>query len=167
MNNSTGIELSLNMTNENFDEHWGYLNYVEKTILDIGADIGSTAQYFLNCGATHVYAVEGDDDYFEQLELNADILGSITPFLLYVETPEDYCSLITRLRPDVVKIDIEGAEEHLLGVFNMILQTVPEYIIETHDDAVYENLVAKFQEAGFNVSYITYSNNLKILIAKF
>jgi len=46
--------------NEDYNECWGCVSYKDKTVLDLGADYGSTVYYFLKNGAKKVIAVEGD-----------------------------------------------------------------------------------------------------------
>jgi predicted rRNA methylase YqxC with S4 and FtsJ domains len=47
--------------NENYDLHWNYTSFKDKLVLDIGADYGTTAEFFLKKGAKKVIAVEGDE----------------------------------------------------------------------------------------------------------
>ena len=50
------------------DTHWGWLDVEGKVVLDVGADYGSTADFFLQRGAARVIAVEGDPRSFRRLE---------------------------------------------------------------------------------------------------
>ncbi|MEM2995027.1 MAG: hypothetical protein QXI91_03285 [Candidatus Bathyarchaeia archaeon] len=52
---------------EDYDKHWNYLNFKGKKILDLGADYGSTASYFLWQGAKQVIAVERNEEFAEAL----------------------------------------------------------------------------------------------------
>lgn len=44
---------------ENYDVQWGQTNYKDTIVLDFGADVGSTASFFLQKGAKKVVAIEG------------------------------------------------------------------------------------------------------------
>jgi precorrin-6B methylase 2 len=160
------LNLSSNEAKEDLSEHWKGISYVGKTILDIGADVGSTSIYFLSINAKHIYAVEGNPDYFVKLEHNASLIGQVTPIYCYIQNSADIYSLIMQARPDVVKIDIEGGEIHLLTVSDWLVQTVPEYIIETHSEVIFDLLAQKFVNCGYIVTYFVFSNNMKILIAR-
>jgi len=48
-------------------DHWGWLHVAGKTVLDVGADYGSTADFFLEQGALRVVAVEADPKLFRRL----------------------------------------------------------------------------------------------------
>jgi FkbM family methyltransferase len=50
---------------------------------------------------------------------------------------------------DVVKIDCEGGEKHLVDVPNCILSNIPYWIIETHSPEIYQIIHSKFKECGF------------------
>src|SRR3990170_8039302 len=52
---------------ENYNVHWKYTSFKGKVILDLGADVGSTAKFFLKNGARRVIAVEGNDKNAYQL----------------------------------------------------------------------------------------------------
>lgn len=133
-----------------YDRTWGKATYTNKVVLDIGADVGSTADYFLQKGASKVIAVEADENYFRGLLENCrrPEFSSVEPLLLKVCSPEDIEMLIDTYTPDIVKSDCEGCESVFEGVQNEILRKVPEYIIECHGDNI-ERLRKKFREAGF------------------
>jgi hypothetical protein len=101
--------------------------------LDVGADYGSTALYFLEKGAKRVIAVESDPDLFNQLKSNLETESRVVPIMLKIARPEDFEYIISRFCPDVLKVDCEGCEIHLEGVTAETLTKVPEYLIEVHD----------------------------------
>lgn len=159
----TGIELKVGVTRENLNEHWGFLDYSGKVVLDIGADVGSTAYYFLQLGAKHVYAVEGSNHYYSKLERNALKLGDTTPIYEFVDSAETFECLLL-LGADVAKIDIEGYEIYLADAENSIVQSIPEYIIEVHSPEIKDLLQLKFQNLGYSVSVFSYGK-MSVLVA--
>ena len=70
----------------------------EGTVLDVGAGCGESVRYYLLHGATHVVAVEGDPVALQHLRANYG---------------EDDRVTIVAAQLAQVKIDIEGAEEHM------------------------------------------------------
>lgn len=150
------------MTGEDYDCHWNYTDFNNKTILDIGADYGSTAYWFLKRGAKKVVAVEADDGHFKTLELNvgSGLLGETESIHLCVCQPSDYNILIATYKPDIVKIDIEGHERPLLEADKEIVKSVPEYLIETHTDAIFCNLATMFRELGYKVEFATHTDTI-------
>lgn len=54
---------------------------------------------------------------------------------------------------DVVKVDCEGGEEHLLTMSIDDMHSVPYWMIETHTQTLYQQMVKKFCENGFTKTY--------------
>lgn len=54
---------------------------------------------------------------------------------------------------DVVKVDCEGGEEHLLKMSEEEILSVPYWMIETHTQALYHQMVNKFEGHGFAKTY--------------
>lgn len=52
---------------------------------------------------------------------------------------------------DIVKIDCEGGERHLLSADEKVLEKVNEWMIETHDFETHQNMIHKFCNCGFNM----------------
>jgi FkbM family methyltransferase len=73
---------------EDYDSHWGFTSFKGKVVLDLGADYGSTAHYFLRRGARRVVAVEGDPRLAEELEENFRGDGRVVPIHLFIEKAE-------------------------------------------------------------------------------
>lgn len=133
------------IADEDYDKHYGSrsfnISYKDKTILDLGAFIGDSAEYFLHVGAKLVIAVEGDRDtnlgvgtLFPQLEKNVKEYfgGSVIPINCWIDKPEQIEEWILAYKPGIVKADIEGAEIHLFNMKDEIWKMVPEYIVECH-----------------------------------
>jgi len=108
------------------------IDYDDLRVLDIGADIGSTASFFLERGAKEVIAVEREKSLFVHLENNASQYPKITPVYLDVCSPEVIATLLEWHLPDIVQMDCEGCEINLMGVDKEVLRIPTMYIIEVH-----------------------------------
>jgi hypothetical protein len=102
------------MTGEDYFKHWK-ADFQGKCVLDLGADYGSTACYFLRRGAREVIAVEGNRILALNLARNAKRERRITPIQGMITRPEQVDALILKYKPDIVKVDIEGCESALFG----------------------------------------------------
>jgi len=153
---------------ENYDWHWKYLSFRNKTVLDLGADYGSTADYFLRNGASKVIAVEGNKNYANKFYR---LLGNdkrIVYLPMWICSGKTIDSLVELYIPDVVKVDIEGQEKLLLDVN---VGRVKEWLVETHMEQLYQVISKFFVHNGFKVSTVEYGKTLgapqiKVLIAK-
>ena len=142
-------------SNENYDECWGFVSYKNKIVLDLGADYGSTAYYFLKRGAKKVIAVEGDPFYASKLLKNYGMDSRVKCIYKWISSPKDIEQLI-RFQPDMVKVDIEGMEIHIAKVRPELLKSVREWLIEVHVKEVYEELSKLFLSLKFKVYPIDY-----------
>lgn len=141
---------------EKYEVCYRGLNYEGKTILEIGADVGSTASYFLKNGAKKVISVEGDERYFKKLKENSEGLGS-EPIFLTVDTKEKLETLINSYKPDILHMDCEGCEKVLSTIERGVLEQIPEYEIEVHwSKELLWNLVEKFLDLNYEVSCFLY-----------
>jgi hypothetical protein len=52
----------------------------------------------------------------------------------WINSPDDFAYLINQHHPDIVKVNIEGVETHLLRRPNEVLTRVNEWLIEAHND---------------------------------
>lgn len=135
---------------ENFSALWP-ADYQEKTVLDIGADRGSTASHFLRNGARFVICVEGDPMRFRELEANLPLLRNAKAVFKWISSPSDMTELLCNFA-DIVKIDVEGAERHLLGVEPYIIRQHPEYMVEVHKNVIsLDSIINLFRQCGFDV----------------
>lgn len=125
--------------------------YKDKTVLDIGADVGSTADFFLRRGASKVFAVEGNPDRFRQLKVNAAKIPGIVPIHLHIENPQHFEYLITNHFSDVLKADCEGCEIHLFKIRDCVFRLITEYLVETHNDKIFDMMVSKCESCGFKI----------------
>lgn len=138
---------------EDYDKHWNFTDFKGKVILDIGADYGSTAYYFLQKGVLRVIAVEGDDYLAEQLKQNFKDNPKVVPIHLMIRSGRQIEELIEKYRPDIVKVDIEGDEKHILDVD---VRKAKEWLIETHTNDIHKYLVEWFVKNGFDVNSYPY-----------
>jgi len=141
----------LPLYNENYDECWGCTSYKNKTVLDLGADYGSTAYYFLKRGARKVVAVEGDKTFASKLKRNYGGDGRVVCVQKWIGCPADFEELIRKFPLDLAKVDVEGAEKHLVGVQPEALLSIDEWLIEAHTKQVCDLLTQKFLKSGFKV----------------
>jgi len=152
---------------ENYDLHWSNMDYRGKRVIDVGADVGSTADYFISKGAILVYAVEGDVEYFKQLQENAKTRPQIQPIFLLIASPTSLENLIIDNPTDIIKMDCERCEIYLSQVDDNILKIVPEYIIEAHTQQIFDLLADKFFGAGFQVYHFSYAHVTMLIARRF
>jgi len=151
---------------EDYESHWGKINYRGKVVLDIGADVGSTADFFLKKGAKMVIAVEGSKLCFEQLRANASLMRNVVPLFIFIENPEQIESLIQKWMCDVVKIDIEGGELNLLKIEDEVFRRVPEFIVELHSDNLFKMMLRKCVRNNYRIMDVnSYDLPLRIVYA--
>jgi hypothetical protein len=148
---------------ENYDRHWNFTSFEDKVVLELGADYGSTAYYFLGKGAKRVIAVEGDAGLAKKLASNFKKDERVIPISGFIEKAEQIDNLILSYHPDIVKVDIEGNEKCLLDAKRV--DDVKEWLIEAHTEEAYRTLCRLLAEHGFRVRVFNYLNHLKILHA--
>jgi len=139
---------------ENYDLCWSQTCYEGKTVLDLGADYGSTVYYFLKRGAKRVIAVEGDRTLALQLEKNFWRDERVVCLHKWIGDTSDFEFVIlvgNTYGCDLAKVDVEGAEKHLVGVQPEALQSIGEWLIEAHTKQVCEELSKVFLNLGFKV----------------
>lgn len=139
-----------------YDSHLGKaMSYIDKTILDIGADTGTTVEYFLAMGAKFVYALEGDPGRHTELEDTVRKYFSTQAHCLprlWITSPHDFTYLLSvNDSCDLVKVDIEGFEIHLLGVPDEIFRLPKEYVIDFHSETIRRLLKEKLLKNGYHL----------------
>lgn len=134
---------------ENYNTLYYMPDYKGKTVLDVGADYGSSACWFLVKGAKHVIAVEKHGPHFKKLKEYAEALGQdkIIPLKMNVNKKQDYEMLLTRYKPDIAKLDCEGCEVHLLKVEEEIFSIPKEYVIEAHSVKLTSDFLTKLEKS--------------------
>jgi FkbM family methyltransferase len=157
------------------DRQYAWLNVEGKMVLDLGANVGDSALYFIQRGATRVFAYEPLPHFFEQACRNAELNGvtldlhqagvaasaelrRVDPHnwsLLPVVgtgaevTLEPIGEVLARLPAGelVCKVDIEGSEYEILAVAD--LRRARQWLVEYH--AGVQNLAELFRNQGFQV----------------
>lgn len=136
------------MTNINSEEphiHWGFLNFKDRVVLDLGCarfySSISTAQWFINGGAKQVAGVDLSIENISnpRLELIA----------LQISNRADLQDLISRVKPEVIKCDIEKAEIHFHGIPPNEMSSVVEMAVEYHDPVTRAVTETMLKEWGF------------------
>jgi predicted rRNA methylase YqxC with S4 and FtsJ domains len=128
-------EPSLLILKEELDVwHRAYLP-IGRTVLDLGAGCGETAQFYLNHGAERVICVESNPSFLTLLRQNFGNDPRIT---------------IIDANIDSIKCDIEGSEKNM--------------IIETHFPAYLERQYAFKHQATVNIWKLKEMRNVLLMI---
>lgn len=135
----------------NYEQEYGRLVVKGRIVLDLGAERGTTAQYFLAKGASRVYVSELAQEYRGRLARWAAAEPRVRT-LPPLETRADYANWMQRIQPAAVKVDIEGAETILLECADRILAMPREYAIETHSPEIHRDVVARLERCGYAVT---------------
>lgn len=127
-------------------QSYNVINVKDKTILDIGADIGSSAFYFLSCGAKKVicYSNENQAIYDDRIEWHGIWKGEYIP-------------------ADVLKIDCEGCECMLT---KNIIEKYNEWYIAIHNFSNCFNSLKNYLEINGKLVFIT-KDKKELMYAKF
>lgn len=150
---------------EDYNHHWGFTDFKGKTVLDLGADYGSTAWFFLKKGAKLVVAVEADPERAKTLATNSAKYG-FTSFQKTISSPKDIERFIENYQFDVAKVDIEGGEIYLLNCKSELLEKIPLWMIESHSNGLTISVSKLFEELGFSVKQIREPDGPTIIIAQ-
>ena len=138
---------------ENYDIHWRHFVFKDKVILDIGADYGSTVQYFLSQGASKVIAVENDEVLYKALERNFLFSNQVIIIKQEISNETDLSKLIQKFSPNIIKMDIDFSEANLMRLSSYVLTKVSGWMIEVYDSILETKLETKFKDAGFKVEF--------------
>ena len=132
-------------------EMYGGLDYKGAVVLDIGADHGSTAAFFLGRGAAHVFASEINPHMRERLALWAKEKPVTVVEAL---SQGNAAAMLAVVVPDVVKVDCEGCEWILQTLPDEVLALPRGWVMETHTDAGYSSFIALFDRLGYRVTTV-------------
>jgi len=154
------------------------IDFNNKVVLDVGAFVGDTAVFFASKGARKIVAYEPVPYHVKFIQMNAELNGvnielhdegmgdtNENKTIFYDTFGMDFGwkqgsnqleiktrnaqQVINDSNADMAKIDCKGAEESLLQVPNETLRKIPQYIIEVHSLTIREQIIAKFESAGF------------------
>jgi hypothetical protein len=109
---------------------YGLLDVKEKTVLDIGAYVGDTAEFFLKRGAKKVICIERDVGRASRIKLPNTVVLAESFKLEHLDIPHD-----------CMKMDIEGYEQMIVGLQGRLKPS----IVEVHNWYLYD----RFKEMGF------------------
>ena len=147
-------ELPNNVLWSHYENEYGYLIVKDKVILDIGADVGTSADYFLQQGAKKIYAIEGEDYHYQPLLKNIIKQGwqeVVIPEQMMVCSADNFKTLIEKYPADIVKIDCEGCERFWLELDDNIVSIPDVYIIEFHTPLLSKQGVNKLLNLGYKI----------------
>jgi len=139
---------------EDYNYYYGHVDYTNKVVLDIGADYGSTAYYFLSKGAKLVIAIESNPHLYERLRRYADKVRVITPIRIHISNNQQIEDLLVKYKPDIVKFDCEGCERHLLEVDNSIFIVPSVYIVECHTNDIIARFKNKLTLNNYKITHV-------------
>ena len=129
-----------------YDYIWSYgsINWKGKVVLDIGADIGSSAMFFLMNGAYYVYLLEKEQLYrttYESIKQRYPVLKNSVILKSLNDMPNSI---------DVLKMDCEGCELQLLT--EELLNKANEFVVGLHkpqlDDYQFEQKKRLLEKHG-------------------
>lgn len=135
----------------NYDEMYGGVDYTDAVVLDVGADYGSTARFFLGRGARHVIASERLTPRWDELSQWAEnkpvtVHGPVDGQMLR--------AFFEAVDADIVKVDCEGCEGLFLDLPDNLLGKPRAWLIETHTDEVYRAFLYVFGGLGYMVTTV-------------
>ena len=154
--NANVQKLEDTITSEAPADHWGDVDCSGVTVLDLGAgDFGmrhnrgyiSTVDHWLEHGAASVIAV--DMNLRDLVEVGGDDRVTIVADTLFHSAQID--ALLEQYRPEIVKVDIEGAECLLRDVRRQSFRIPGAWLIETHTDALHDDVLVALDDHGFDV----------------
>jgi len=139
---------------ENPEDHWGFLNVKNKTVVDFGCgrtwnQNPTTPEFFLQKEAKKVIAIEmwpNEIEWFKENVKNENLI-LITD---QIDSGEKIKKYIVEYKPEVIKCDIEGAEKYLYELSNEIFNPVQEMAIEYHDEEIKSKIISECIKWGFN-----------------
>jgi predicted RNA methylase len=148
MREVTGFENLTIWSLENLEGMYGLLDYRGKSVLDIGADWGTTACFFLRRGARSVIAVEGDLSRYNRLVENIGGDCRVFPFFCWINNKAKARRFL-EYNAEIVKIDCEGCEDHFLEIADSVFSMPEAYVVETHSWEATKRFKEKFAENGY------------------
>ena len=119
--------------NEDYEKLYGRnIDFRKKTVLDVGAERGSTAYLFLEKGAERVIAVEGNLTFFKELRENALEDSRVHIINVFINSPQILEQLLSIYKPHIIHMDCESCEQFLIQVNPELLRLPEIYQLEVH-----------------------------------
>ena len=137
-------------------DHWGDIDCTGVTVLDLGAgDFGmrhekayiSTVDHWLGLGAASVVAV--DMNLRDLITVGHDDRVTMVADTLFHSSQID--ALLEQHRPQIVKVDIEGAECLLRDMRRQAFRIAEVWLVETHTDDLHDDVMVALDDHGFDV----------------
>lgn len=148
------VKIILPWGKEDYNWMYGKLNYKDKTIVEIGADMGSTAVFFLNKGVKKVISVERDENFYQQLVENFKDDNRVVPIKMDIMYNYQIEWLLLKYRPDILHMDCEGCEEVLMRIDDKIFKIPDAFQIEIHHHIErYNKFIEKFNSLGYKITH--------------
>ncbi len=147
---------------EKADDHWYFLPVENKVVLDLGCGINSefapTPWYFIqDRKAKKVFGVDPDLNSYNWFKQNYNIQNFIH-FLDYVDRLEKFEWYFENSKPDVIKIDVEGAEIVLHALNPKYLLGVTDIAIEYHNFPCLVACESLLDKLGMVICYYKFEN---------
>lgn len=117
-----------------YDKFYSSINCKDKSVLDIGSDIGSSAIGFIRNGAKHVTGFSKDKQYFE----NPHYIHKQYNF-------EEISSIVKETKFDILKMDCEGCEWNFSIDF---IKQFDDWIIALHKPIMNNELYNYIKDNG-------------------
>lgn len=151
-----------NIANEDPENHWGFLNVANKVVLDLGCGVNSeflpTPFYFINKKfAKKVIGVDSNPQSYNWFKTNYNVQN----FILFMDMIDRYEKMefyFDYFKPDVVKMDIEGAEYLLFGLDKELLEPVKEFAIEYHNRVALYACEDFLSKSGYQLEYYNFNH---------
>lgn len=147
---------------EHPEHHWSFLPVEGKVVLDLGAGINSehipTPWYFhQEKKCAKVYGVDPDINSYNWFKQNYNVQNFIH-FMDFVDRLEKFEWYIKNTNPDIIKIDVEGAELYLMGINPEYLSNVSHIGIEYHNLPCLIACENVLRDNGFVIEYYEFPN---------
>lgn len=147
-----------NISNESPESHWSFLPIEGKTILDLGSGINSeytpTPMYWVQNKAKMVYGVDPSNDSYNWYKQNFNVKNFVQ-IMDYVDRLEKFEFYFNAVKPDVAKIDVEGAEIFLTGLKPETLEGCRHIGIEYHNLSCLVACERLLTDNGYDLYYYT------------
>ena len=148
---------------ENADEHWGFFNATDKVVLDLGCGINNNEfaptplWFIMTKKASKVYGVDSNPQSYQWFKQNYNVYNFVS-FMDYIDSIDKFNWYIGNVKPDIIKIDVEGAEVMLNALDIKLLELVQQIGIEYHNLPCLIACEMKLEEAGFELEYYKFKH---------
>ena len=164
-----------------YDQMYGSVDVKGATVIDVGADEGSTADYFFQKGAARMLVSEIVPAMVEKLEAWATVeprlevvgaMGAASDLAGWIRDARPRCGggrLVVKMDADLGNAVPGGVEEKLLDLPPEWLGEPDAWVIETHSPEVHAELWKRLEAARYRVRLVRQwrSNpNVKVIAAE-